>query len=37
MGDTDIWVATSVPEPCILALLAMGAFGLLAYGWRWRK
>ena len=26
-----------IPEPSTLALLAMGAFGLLAYGWRRRK
>ena len=30
-------VVTAVPEPSTLALLAAGAVGLLAYGWRRRR
>jgi len=28
---------TTVPEPSTFVLLAMGAFGLLAYAWRKRR
>ena len=33
----DTVTFTSVPEPCTLALLAAGAFGLLGHAWRRRS
>ncbi len=35
-GTQGVWVATPVPEPSTLILLATGAIGLLAYVWRRR-
>lgn len=37
MGIIHLTYETVVPEPGTLALLATGAIGLLAYGWRKRK
>lgn len=36
-GTQGVWVATPVPEPSTLILLASGAIGLLAYVWRRRS
>ena len=36
-GRPIAYVLESVPEPSALALLAMGAFGLLVYAWRRRR
>jgi autotransporter-associated beta strand protein len=36
-GSSAAGVTTAVPEPCMLALLAAGLAGLLAYVWRKRK
>ena len=36
-STTVVPVMVIVPEPSAIALLAMGAFGLLAYGWRRRR
>jgi probable HAF family extracellular repeat protein len=33
-GNTHAFLLTPVPEPSTLALLGMGAFGLLAWAWR---
>jgi hypothetical protein len=37
IGPMSIDIATAVPEPGTLALLAGGLFGLIAYAWRKRK
>jgi PEP-CTERM motif-containing protein len=32
-----VLIVSSVPEPSTLALVGIGGFGLLSYGWRRRK
>ena len=36
-GYQPVLTVTVVPEPCMLALLATGLFGLICYAWRKRK
>jgi hypothetical protein len=31
------YAVTTVPEPAMLALIGIGAIGLLGYAWRWRR